>query len=169
MRASRWRVAKVIGTCLWLTGCGWHLQGVTHLPQQFATTRIESDDAYTDFCRELRRSLVASGAQVTERPDRVRAVVRVHRDTTGQRIVAVSARNTPEEFQVFYTVDYSVTIDGVEVAPTQHVELTTNYSYNTAAALAKQREQLTIQQALARELANVVLRRLATVTVQVSR
>jgi outer membrane lipopolysaccharide assembly protein LptE/RlpB len=132
------------------------------LPSAFATVRVDSTDEYTDFYRELQRSLAASGVQTTEQAN-TRAVLRVQRDSFGQRVAAVSPRNTPEEFQVFYAVDYSVTIDGVEIAPTEHLELTTNYSYDPSAILAKQHEQRTIQQALARELANIVLRRLATV------
>ena len=169
MRMTSWRVASALGVWLALAGCGWHLQGSTRLPPAFAQTQIDTEDRYTDFYRELRRSLVTSGAQVAEQSDHARAVVRVRHDTTGQRIAAVSARNTPVEFQVFYSVDYSVAIDGIEVAPAQHVELTANYSYNTATVLAKQREQYTIQQALARELASIVLRRLGTVSMQASR
>jgi outer membrane lipopolysaccharide assembly protein LptE/RlpB len=58
-------------------------------------------------------------------------------------------------------VDFSLDVGGAEVLPRQHVELTANYSYDTNAILAKQREQKTMQQALARELANQVVRRLA--------
>jgi len=169
MRTSCWRIANAIGALLLLASCGWHLQGSRQLPTAFSQTQIETDDRYTAFYRELRRSLLASGAQVAEGPQHARAVVRVRHDATGQRVAAVSARNTPEEYQVFYAVDYSVMVDGVEVAPSQHVELTANYSYNTTTVLAKQREQTTIQQALARELASLVLRRLSTVSVQASR
>jgi LPS-assembly lipoprotein len=133
------------------------------LPSSFATVRIETEDAYSDFYRELRRSLVASGVEVTERLDKVPAVVKVRADKAGQRVVAVSARNTPEEFQVYYSVDYSVLLNGVEVGQPEHLELTTNYSYNSQVILAKQREQQRIQLALARDLASAVLRRLAAV------
>jgi LPS-assembly lipoprotein len=157
------RAASVLSLCVTLvTACGWRLQGETHLPAIFATMRIESEDAYSDFYRELQRSLVASGAQVAATGDAARAVVKVRRESAGQRVVAVSARNTPEEFQVFYDVDYSVAIDGVDIGSVDHIELTANYSYGSSAVLAKQREQHRIQQALARELASIVLRRLAT-------
>ena|SRR5215831_165437 len=151
---------------LFCSACGWHLQGATHLPTALASIRIDSSDEYTDFYRELKRSLTASGVATSEQAGSARAVLRVHQDKAGERVAAVSPRNTPEEFQVFYAIDYSVAVDGVEVAPTEHLELTTNYSYDSSAVLGKEHEQRTIQQALARELANIVLRRLSTVQIQ---
>ncbi|HYM33842.1 MAG TPA: LPS assembly lipoprotein LptE [Steroidobacteraceae bacterium] len=144
-----------------LTACGWHLQGAAHLPAAYSTLHIESDDAYSDFYVELRRSLVASGVRVMESSENAHATIRVIRENAGQRVAAVSKLNTPEEFQVFYTADYSVSIDGAEVMPSQHLELTSNFSYDPNLVLAKEREQRTIQRALARELANTVMRRLA--------
>jgi LPS-assembly lipoprotein len=145
-----------------LSACGWHLRGNVKLPESLAITYIATEDEYTDFYRELRRALLEAGVQIPDYTARANAVVRVRKDTAGQRVAAISARNTPEEFQVYYTVDYSLEIAGAEVLPPQHVELTANYSYDTSVVLAKQREQRTIQLALARELAAQVLRRLAS-------
>ena len=158
------RVMILVSVSLSTTACGWHLQGNERLPPIYAATHIETEDRYTDFYRELRRAMIASGAQVLEQSEHARTIVRLRHDDFGERVSALSSRNTAEEFQVYYSVDYSVTVDGVEVAPTQHLELTTNYSYDANTVLGKQREQLTIQQALARELATVVLRRLASVS-----
>ena len=53
----------------------------------------------------------------------------------------VSARNTPEEYEVFYAIEYSVANGGGELIPPQKLELTRDYSYDETAVLAKQREQ----------------------------
>jgi LPS-assembly lipoprotein len=144
-----------------LGGCGWHLRGHIQLPESLATAYISTEDEYTDFYRELKSALMDAGASMSPRQADAGAVVRIRKEAVGQRVAAVSARNTPEEFQVYYAVDYSLDVRGAEVLPPQHVELTANYSYDTAVVLAKQREQRSIQQSLARELANQVLRRLA--------
>jgi LPS-assembly lipoprotein len=143
-------------------GCGWQLRGTARLPETLATTYIAAEDQYTDFYRELRNALLEAGVQVPEQMNSAHAVVRIRVDSFGQRVAAVSSRNTPEEFQVYYAVEYSLDVGGSEFLPTNRMELTANYSYDTTAVLAKQREQRTMQQALARELASRVLRRLAS-------
>ena len=92
------------------------------------------------------------------------AVVRVHTDEAGQRVLSVSTRNTPEEYEVYYKIEYSLSVDGVELIPRQQVELTRAYSYDDRAVLAKQREQFVLQQALARDLVGLVMRRMSSVS-----
>ena len=45
------------------------------------------------------------------------AVVRVTTDRTGRRVLSVSARNTPQEFEIFYIVEYSIDVAGTEAVP----------------------------------------------------
>jgi LPS-assembly lipoprotein len=129
---------------------------------------LASDDAYSDFYRELRQSLLASGAQVQRDQVEARSIIHIKVDQTDQRVASVSALNRPEQYQVYYRVEYSVDLNGQEAIPLQQVELTANYSYDSTAVLAKQREQRTMQQALARELAGQVMRRLASVNTAAS-
>jgi len=144
-----------------LAGCGWRLQGSARLPEVLATAYIEAKDPYTDFIRALRDSLTASGATVVANRAQATAIVRIKRDVSGQRVLSVSARNTPEEYQVYYTVEYSVEGDGRELIAPDTLEVTRDYSYDERAVLAKQREQLILREALARDLAGMIVRRLA--------
>jgi LPS-assembly lipoprotein len=125
-------------------------------------TYVEAGDRYTEFNRALRDRLRASGAKVTDSASDATAVVKIIKDQSGQRVLSVSARNTPEEYEVFYAVEYSVTSGGTELIAPQKLELTRDYSYDTTAVLAKQREQAVLREALAQDLAGLVLRRLAS-------
>lgn len=145
-----------------LTACGWRLQGTSKLPQTLTVTYVDAADRHTDFNRALRDRLRASGAKVAERVVDATAVVKIIKDESGQRVLSVSARNTPEEYEVFYAVEYSVASGGNELIPPQRLEVTRDYSYETTAVLAKQREQSVLREALARDLAGLVLRRLAS-------
>lgn len=124
-------------------------------------TYIDTEDRYTDFNRALRDSLRASGAQLTTAKKDATAIVRIHEDVSGQRVLAVSARNTPEEYQVFYVVQYSVSNQTGELIEPQRIELTREYSYDATAVLAKQKEQAILREALARDLAGLIVRRLS--------
>jgi LPS-assembly lipoprotein len=145
-----------------LAACGWRLQGAAKLSPTMTVTFVDAEDRYTEFNRALRDRLRASGAKVTERAKDATAVVKIIKDQSGQRVLSVSARNTPEEYEVFYTVEYSVASGGTELIPRQKLELTRDYSYDTTAVLAKEREQAVLREALAQDLAGLVLRRLAS-------
>lgn len=159
--SARWMLLSVCLAAL-LAGCGWRLQGTTKLSSVMATTYIETDDRYTDFNRALRDSLEASGARVANNKDDATAIVRIIKDESGQRILTVSGRNTPEEYEVFYSIEYAVNGRTEELISPQRVELTRDYSYDERAVLAKQKEQAILREALARELAGLVVRRLAS-------
>lgn len=155
-------VIVLVCAALSLAACGWRLQGTAKLPQTMTVTYVEAEDRYTDFNRALRERLSASGAQLAANAGAATAVVRILKDESGQRVLSVSARNTPEEYEVFYAVEYSVASGDAELIPPQRLELTRDYSYDTTAVLAKQREQAILREALAQDLAALVLRRLAS-------
>lgn len=148
--------------CCVLGACGWRLQGATRLPEVMSVTYIDAADRYSDFNRALSASLAASGARMTSNRNEATAVVRIRKDEAGQRMLPVSARNTLEEYEVFYTVEYSVSGRNGELIPLQTLELARDYSYDRTAALAKQREQTVLREALARDLAGLVIRRVAS-------
>jgi len=156
----RWLLLSVCLTSM-LAGCGWRLQGTAKLSPIMATTYVDTKDRYTDFNRALRESLEASGARLTNIESEATAVVKIIRDVSGQRVLTVSGRNTPEEFEVFYTIEYSVNGRTEELMAPEQRELTREYSYDETAVLAKQKEQSILREALARDLAGQVVRRLA--------
>lgn len=158
---ARWVLLPVCLASL-LAGCGYRLQGTSKLSPVMGTTYIETDDRYTDFNRALRDSLEASGARVANNKAEATAVVRIIKDESGQRVLTVSGRNTPEEYEVFYSIEYAVDGRTEELIPPQRVELTRDYSYDETAVLAKQKEQAILREALARDLAGLVVRRLAS-------
>jgi LPS-assembly lipoprotein len=153
--------ALIVVVLLTLASCGWRLQGTARLPELLATAYVDTKDPYTDFNRALRESLVASGAKVVDDKSLATAVVHIRGEESGQRVLSVSARNTPEEYQVYYTVQYSVEGGGRELIAPDTIAMTRDYSYDETAVLAKQREQAVLREALARDLAGMVVRRLA--------
>jgi len=162
MHVSNWLArVSLIATLLLLSSCGWRLQGANQLPELLATAYVETKDPYTDFNRALRESLTASGAKVVEDRALASAIVRIRRDESGQRVLSVSARNTPEEFEVYYIVEYSVDGNGQELIAPDTLSLGRDYSYDERAVLAKQREQAVLREALARDIAGLIVRRLA--------
>lgn len=146
-----------------LGGCGFHLQGVARLPPAFATTALASDDRYTDLRQALEESLRVAGSQVVGRGEPAGAELEILNEDSGQRVLSVSATNSPTEYEVYYSVRYRVRVDGREVLAPQSLSLNKDYSFDETAVLAKEQEQQQIHAALARELAALIMRRLTAV------
>lgn len=156
------RLSLTVGlaTALLLAGCGFRLQGASVLPEGIDSVHVVARDELSAFAVELFRGLERAGAQRAATPAEADAVVRVTLDRTGRRVLSVSARNTPQEFEIFYQVEYSIARGGEEVVPPQRLELTRNISFDERLLLAKDREEEILRDAMARDLADLVLRRI---------
>ena len=157
------RVGALAGWCAaaTLAACGFHLQGRTPLPQVIRTPYLEAADHQSDFVLSLRRALLSSGAQLAQERSKASGVVSIGRDTVTRRVLSVSATNQPNEYEVTYTVSFSVAAGDKELLSNQEVSATRTYSFDERLLLAKGHEEDILRQDMARDLADMVMRRLA--------
>ncbi len=146
---------------LLLASCGFHLQGRQPLPPEFAYTYIDTKDEQTDFVQDLRKALIAADVHVIRTKGSSGATISVHDDELTERILSVSARNIPTEYELTYTVRFSVISGDKTLIDDEEVSATRDISFNEAQLLAKEREQEILREALARDLVALVMRRLA--------
>jgi LPS-assembly lipoprotein len=158
-RATRWTcwLAAVL-----LGGCGFHLQGHTPLPAVVRQPFVEAPDRQSDFVQYLRHALLSNGAELTPERDKASAVVSILRDSVARRVLSVSATNQPNQYEVTYTVGFSVSAAGRELLPPQEISATRTYSFDERILLAKNHEEEILRQDMARDLADMVMRRLAS-------
>ncbi|HSQ70574.1 MAG TPA: LPS assembly lipoprotein LptE [Steroidobacteraceae bacterium] len=142
------------------SACGFRLQGDVTLPAGMQSVYVATADELTPFSVALRRSLGDSGAVMAGSAGEADVVLRVIRDRSGRRVLSVSARNTPQEYEIYYSLDYSVDRAGQQVIPPQSLELTRNLSFDESLLLAKENEEEILRDAMARDLAGLVMRRL---------
>jgi LPS-assembly lipoprotein len=154
------RAAILLG--LLLAGCGFHLQGRQPMPAAFAYTYIDTKDEQTDFVQDLRKALIASGSKVIRTQGSSGATVSVHEDELSERILSVSARNIPTEYELTYRVKFSVTANGKTLIDNEEISASRDLSFEETQLLAKEREQEILREALARDLVALVMRRLAS-------
>lgn len=146
---------------LLLAGCGFQLQGRVTPPAAMERTYIAAEDRYTPFYRELRSELRAAGVEIVDTPEAATATLAIAIDETGQRVLSVSARNVPTEYEVYYTVEYSLTSGTERLLAPQYVTLTGDYTYNERQVLGKAREEELLRNALVRDLVRIVLKQLS--------
>ena len=162
MRARRTTLSGLIVMAALLAGCGFHLQGHTPLPPVVRAPYVEAPDRQSDFVQYLRHALLSNGAQLTPEKEKASAVVSILRDSVARRVLSVSATNQPNQYEVTYTVGFAVSAAGKELLPPQEISATRTYSFDERLLLAKNHEEEILRQDMARDLADMVLRRLAS-------
>jgi LPS-assembly lipoprotein len=146
-----------------IAGCGFSLQGSTSTPAAMQRTYIETPDRFSQFYRELRRELQAAGVEVLESPVDATATLSILYDFTDQRVLSVSARNVPTEFEVFYTVRYTITRGEENLLEPQELTLTRDYTYDATLVLGKAKEEQLMRDAIVDDLVRIVLKQISAI------
>jgi LPS-assembly lipoprotein len=145
-----------------LSACGFRLAGSDPLPAVMARPYLFLKDPYTDFSREFEHQLKSSGATPQLTRDGATATVDVTKDLVEQRTLAVSAKNIPTEYELTYTVTFSVHGGGKELLAPQTISLSKDFSFDETLQLAKEHEADILRQQMARDLVSIALRRLTS-------
>ena len=126
-------------------------------------TYIETPDRFSQFYRELRRKLRAAGVEVLDSPADATATLSILYDFTDQRVLSVSARNVPTEFEVFYTVRYAISSGDERLLEPQELTLTRDYTYDATLVLGKAKEEQLMRDAIVDELVRIVLKQISAI------
>ena len=145
-----------------LTACGFHLQGAFTAPAGMQRTYIDSIDRYSPFLRQFESRLRDAGVELTDSANDATAIFRISFDDTSQRVLSVSARNVPTEYEVYYTLTYSLEAGASNLMPPQTLTLTRDYTYDSTLVLGKAREEELIRDAIVQDLVRIIMKQIST-------
>lgn len=145
-----------------LAGCGFQLQGTLTLPPELERTYIAATDRHTGFYRDLSAALRSAGIEVVDSPADATAILTIAYDDTDQRVLSVSARNVPTEYEVYYTVEYSLDTGTRNLLEAQVLTLTRDYTYDSTLVLGKAQEEELLREAIVDDLVRIVLKQIST-------
>jgi LPS-assembly lipoprotein len=145
-----------------LSGCGFQLQGMLSTPAEMQRTYIVTDDRHSPFYRELRAQLQTAGVQLVDSAVESTGTFSILYDETDQRVLSVSARNVPTEYEVYYTIRYSIDGGGKTLVEPQTLTLTRDYTYDPLLVLGKAREEEQLREAIVKDLVRIVLKKIST-------
>ena len=145
-----------------VAGCGFHLRGALTTPAEMERTYIASVDRHSLFYRRLRAAMKAAGVQIVEDASAATATFTISIDETDQRVLSVSARNVPTEFEVFYTVEYGLDDGAKSLLEVRSRTLTRNYTYDSTLVLGKAKEEELLREAIVDDLVRIVLKQIST-------
>ena len=157
------RASLVAALLVAAQGCGFQLQGSGTLPAAMARTYVETERPHSEFLAELTDVLKQRGAEVLQRPAEGAAVLDITADETGQRVLSVSARNIPREYEVYYAVTFSLRVGADNLLANESLVVTRAYTYDETQVLAKAAEEQILREALAEDLARRVMQRIQAV------
>lgn len=126
-------------------------------------TYISTPDEFSQFYRELRRNLITAGVELTDSPQDATATLTILYDFTDQRVLSVSARNVPTEFEVFYTVQYTITSGEKSLLDLQELTLTRDYTYDSTLVLGKAKEEQLMRDAIVGDLVRIIMEQISTI------
>lgn len=145
-----------------LCACGFQLRGEPVIPAEMSRTYISAADKYSLFYRKLREELRGAGVEVVDSMAESTAVFSVLTDRTDQRVLSVSARNIPREYEVYYTIYYSVESGDQPIMAPQTLTLTRDYTYDERFVLGKAREEELLREAIVDDLVRIILKQLSS-------
>jgi LPS-assembly lipoprotein len=147
---------------LLVAGCGFQIQGALRTPPEMERTFIDAADRNSLFVRELRDRLLVAGVDIVDVATAATAIVSVTFDETDQRVLSVSARNVPTEFEVYYTVEYAIDAGERRMLEPRTLTVTRSYTYDPTLVLGKAREEELLRAALVEDLVRIVQKQIAT-------
>lgn len=150
------------GLILLLAGCGFQLQGAFTPPPEMERTYIEASDRHSLLYRELRKAMREAGMQIVDDAAAATATLNLSYDETGQRVLSVSARNVPTEYEVYYTIEYSLYAGQQTLLEMQSRTLTRDYTYDPTLVLGKAREEELLRAAIVDDLVRIILKQIST-------
>jgi LPS-assembly lipoprotein len=143
-----------------LAGCGFQLVGTGRLPAAMQTTYLDSSEPRSEFYSSLSEALRERGLVLVDSRGDAGARLIISEDSAGQRVLSVTARNIPREYEVFYSVTFALEAEGEPLIQPEALVARRNYTYDETEVLGKEREESLLRRALAEDLARQVVRRI---------
>ncbi|MGB5335172.1 MAG: LPS assembly lipoprotein LptE [Woeseiaceae bacterium] len=145
-----------------VSSCGFQIQGALLIPAELQRTYIATDDRQSPFYRELRAQLQGAGVVLVDSAAESTGVFSILYDDTDQRVLSVSARNVPTEYEVYYTIEYAIDGSDKKLVEPQALTLTRDYTYDSRLVLGKAREEELLRDAIVKDLVRIVLKKIST-------
>jgi len=148
-----------------LNGCGFQLRGSKALPATMAVTYIQTDTPFSTLRDDFRTALRAHGASVTDDRAAATAVLRIVENREDKRVLTVDIGGRVQEYEIRQSIRFVVTTaDNRPAVPEQAVSLSRDFVFSPTDVLGKEREEQRVREELQRDIVNLALLRITTIS-----
>jgi len=163
MRFSRFvNTLVVLGLCLMLSACGFHLREPHTLPSTLQRIDLEGVEIKQGFGFVLRDAFTDARSELTQ-GTQAPAQLRIKALEEGKRVAAYAADLSVRQYLLFIVFDYQIIVNG-QVKATQRVKLDKTMNYDANYVLGKQEEERKIRKALREDASRLILLRLKSLS-----
>lgn len=156
------RILGLLGLCLNLSACGFHLRGTLNAPLTFKQINLETNQPYGTLAITLKRLFESSGITVFSSPKPSIFTLRINRETVQNVSVVQSASSTTEQYRLIYTLNYEVdNAEGKALWGPKTLTVSDTYAVNQNQTLSTDQIQTDLQDKLEKDAANQIIYQLS--------
>ncbi|NNF66075.1 MAG: hypothetical protein HKM98_01050, partial [Gammaproteobacteria bacterium] len=141
--------------------CGFTLRGASLLPASMARVNLQAEDSNSALFSKLEAELKRSGVELVSTSSDATTVLNIISDTADERVLSVSARGEPQEYELFHSVVFTLRNSSGTVMEPVSVTLTRDYFFDEDDILGKTEDASFLRDALAEDVARLIVRRAA--------
>jgi len=141
---------------------GFQMRSAASLPAEMQQTYIAAVDRHSLFYQAFQNDLKAAGIELVDSPADASAVFSILTDVTDQRVLSVSGRNVPTEYEVYYTIQYSLESGEITMMETRTQTQVRDYTWDETLVLGTEEEQQQLRNAIVDDLVRVVMIQLSS-------
>ena len=149
----------VFMTCA-LAACGFHLRGAYELPEHLSPLYLDKDSMSLLLYKELRSTLRASGAELTDDETTAASVLEISQEQKTRDVISVDTLGRAREYRLIYRLAFTLQASGENVIDRSNVQLTRNLLFNPEAVLGVTEEMENIYRDMIRDSTGQILLRL---------
>jgi len=154
------RILSLVFLVCTLAACGFQLRGAYNLPEHLSPLYLDKDSMSLLLYKEMRSSLKASGAELTEDEATAASVLEISREQKARDVISVDTLGRAREYRLIYRFTYTLQASGEAVIDKSNIQLTRNLLFNPEAVLGVAEETENIYRDMIRDSAGLVLLRL---------
>lgn len=160
--ARRFHLLLTLALAGLLSACGFHLQAPTALPEAMSLTRLDIQDPYSPFARQLSILLEQNGIQLVD-DDPSAAILEVPLNEVRKEILTIGDNARVREYRVHHAVRFRL-LDpqGRVIVPEQRLEQSRVISFDEQDILAAAQEEEFLRKNMVDTLSRLVLRHLGS-------
>ena len=149
----------VLMTCT-IAACGFHLRGAYELPEHLSPVYLDKDSMSLLLYKELRSTLRASGAELTDDKTTAASVLEISQEQQTRDVISVDTLGRAREYRLIYRLTFTLQASGEAVIDRSNIQLTRNLLFNPEAVLGVTEEMENIYRDMIRDSTGQILLRL---------